>query len=397
MSNRLTVEVHRRLNPVSASEWNYLFHNSANTASMIQHLELVGLEGFSFHSILVRLHHRPVLLLPLFETQHNLTSTMKGQFLKFAQKIDLLLPFMTRLKIMRVGVVDQQCGQIGYCPELSPEDLDAAWDLGLKSLDDLAKSLKVQIIAFTEFTPETGRLLPMHKMRDYCTAPGAPFCRMPVDFDSLESYLKLLDKDMRHYMRRSLKHSQPLELVRTRQPEAWLDEIYGLYLGQVERSELNLNGTQCRNYFATICRIDPSAHFALYLLDGRVISFELLTHNQDTITSKYIGLDPELGRKYKVYFRSWLDLIQYCLDNQIKVIDLGCTHESLKVQIGAKQLVPSFVMFRHLNPLINLGLHQFKSHLAYDSEVPVPQAQPGSGWLDLSLQSARPALLESAR
>lgn len=67
---QFTVEIRNKLNPVSAAEWSYLFPDSPNTFETISLLQQSGVKEFQFFSILVRVERRPILLLPLFKTEH---------------------------------------------------------------------------------------------------------------------------------------------------------------------------------------------------------------------------------------------------------------------------------------------------------------------------------------
>ncbi len=384
MSRNFTVELSNTLVPVAKSEWDYLFAGSPNTYETIRLVQQVGVEEFTFHSILVRIDGRASLLLPVFETNHYLGSTLEGSIRRAADAIDRVAPSLLRMRLARVGIVDQQWGEVGYDRQCDRDSLDRAWAMALDTLESLCRARKVQLVAFTEFTPETGSLLPLHRMQDFHIAPGAPFIQIPVAFPSVDAYLASLPKDMRHFLRRSLRKAASVTTVRTRDIEPWLDAIYDLYLGQVARSELNLNGTQRKAYFEQACRMDPSAEYFLYLLDDRLIGFELVCHLPDCLLSKFVAIDPVFGRAHNLYFRSWMELVSECIERSIPTIDLGCTGETQKTRLGDARIIPSFVLFKHRNPLLNRLLARFKSELAYDSAVPVPEAAVGLGWSSLA-------------
>lgn len=378
--DNFTVEIKDQLNPVSAAEWGYLFPGSPNTYETIDLVQKSRIKEFTFHSILVRVQNRPVLLLPLFQTNHYLGATLEGKLRELADRVNKTFPALLHMRLLRVGIVDQQWGEIGYDRQLSFAQLNKAWDLALLALDMFCDTQKVQLMAFTEFTPETGWMLPMDKLADFSIADGAPFIQIPVVFKTIEDYLMSLPRDTRHFLRRSVRKSAPVETIRTREPGQWVEQIYSLYLRQVERSELNLNGTQNKAYFENACQLDPSAEYFLYALGDRLVGFELVCRLPGCLLSKFVAIDSGPGREHNLYFRSWMELVTYAIKDGIPVIDLGCTGEDLKTKLGDALVVPSYVMFKHRNRLINSLIQKFKQELAYESKVPVPAGALGVGW-----------------
>lgn len=377
-----TVEVRDLLNPVTPEEWALLFPDSPNTYETIGLLQRSGIKEFELHSILVRRDERPALLLPLFQTEYFLGSTVAGDMKAAANLLDRFFPRLLRMRLLRVGIVDQQWGEVGFDRALSFSDLNHAWDLALQALEMFCTAHGIGLIAFTEFTPESGSMLPLEKLADFTIADGAPFIQIPVAFPTVEAYLMSLPKDTRHFLRRSVRKSYPVKTIRTRDPEPWLDDIYRLYLMQVERSELNLNGTQNRRYFQDACKIDPSAEYFLYVLEQQLIGFELVCRLPGCLLSKFVAIDQGPGREHNLYFRSWMELVSYCIENGTPMIDLGCTGEELKTKLGDPVIIPSYVMFKHRAPVINSLVKQLKKELAYISKVPVPVGELGTGWRD---------------
>jgi hypothetical protein len=379
--SKFTVELKNTLTPVTKEEWQQLFKDSPNTFETISVLQASGLTDFQLSSILVRHDGKPSLLLPLFLTQHYLGATLDGDLKAAADLADRFLPRLLRMPLLRVGIVDQQWGEIGYDRDLPFEKLDAAWNFALQALEMFCSAHGVGIVAFTEFTPETGWMLPLAKLNDFVVADGAPFIQIPLHYPTVEAYLMSLPKDMRHFLRRSVRKSHPVKLVRTREPEPWLDSIYELYLKQVEKSDLNLNGTQCKAYFANACKLDPTAEFFLYLLDEQLIGFEMVCHLPGSLLSKFVAIDDGPGRNHNLYFRSWMELVSCCIEEGLPLVDLGCTGEELKTKLGDAIIVPSGVMFKHMNPLVNKLFHHARQELSYTSKVSVPQANLGQGWI----------------
>jgi hypothetical protein len=166
--------------------------------------------------------------------------------------------------------------------------------------------------------------------------------------------------------------------VRTSEVDLWIDEIYCLYQDQAADSETSF-GTHSKEFFGQVCKRVGGAQYVLYFAQNKLIGFELMVLNDGSLVQKYIGIDRKLGKEYKLFFLSWLENLQYCLDRKIAHTHIGATMERLKAQLGA-ELISSAVLFHHVNPIINKLIGLFQSKLAYTPQLPVPMPMLGSVW-----------------
>lgn len=386
---QMDVQTFNRLNPVSEVQWNHLFQHSLNSANVVTLLEKFGLPGFEFHSILVSLAKKPVLLLPVFAMEYDITTTMSPALASKLSLFRRIMPWLLKPRVLRVGMVDQFVGQIGYDDTLALNILEQAWDFAFKALERLARSKRADIIAFTEFIPDTGAILPVHKLNHYSCVQGAPACVLSVKFPNVESYLNTLDSDLRRYLKRALRDSAAIDFVQTTDPSFLIERIYELYLGQVARSDLHLNGTKPVEYFRDVCALDSDARYFLYFADQQLIAFELIACRNGALLSRFIGMDPEAGRRYKIYFRSMIELVKYAIENEIETINLSNGMEDLKSRMGASVIVPSYTFFRHRNPLLHYLLARMKNELAYKSTITIPHVELGSAWINERMEKQK--------
>ena len=173
----------------------------------------------------------------------------------------------------------------------------------------------MQLLAFKDFTADSGSKLTMHKIKGYCHVNSLPYCQLNIDFATMDEYLSRLHSDMSRYLRRVERKAKELEVMRTQDPEPWLDTIYAWYVEQVKRSETSF-GVHSRDYFENVCRVVPGAEYVLYFApaeaDGakQLIGFELLVRQDRCLVQKYIGMHETLGKQYKFFFVSWLENIR---------------------------------------------------------------------------------------
>jgi hypothetical protein len=374
----LTVEFHNTLTPIDSGAWTRLFPNHPDPPELIELMDTCRMPSCSLGSILVRRDEKVILILPTFLAPYDLTTTLTGKMSVVGDLLKTFVPSLLHPKLLGVGFVEGEWGQVGIDPSLSLHELNAAWQLALRSLDILERKTRPDIVCFKDFTQHSGSTLPMHNLSNYIFVASLPYCQMTLSFKSLDEYLNSLNADMRRYLKRVWRRRGELDIVRTREPQPWIDSIYKLYEEQVEQSETSF-GVHPKCFFSQVCQRVIGAEYFLYFAQNKLIGFELLVVNNDSLVQKYIGIDQTLGREYKLFFLSWLENLQYCLDRRITHTHVGATREALKVRLGA-ELIPSAVLFRHVNPIINKILTMVQSHLAYSSQVEMPLPNLGVVW-----------------
>jgi len=98
----------------------------------------------------------------------------------------------------------------------------------------------------------------------------------------------------------------------------------------------------------------------------------------DSLVQKYIGLDENAGREYKLFFLTWLENTRYCSDNRIAHTHVRATQEALRVRLGG-ELISSAVL-SYVNPVINAVLMLIRNEVAYLAKVKIPLPDLGLFW-----------------
>ena len=378
MATELTCEIHPRLVAVTPEEWQRLFPDLPDSAEMVQLIQRIGIDGFAFHSIVVRQGDRPILLLPLFETQYRLATLVGEKAQRLMAAIGRRVPALEQLRLLGVGFVEGEWGQVGVDPESDRATLDAAWDLALRTLGVLAKGLRTDLTAFVHFTTQSGRMLPLEKLGGFSQIAGPPFAQTPVAYAHPDDYIARLSPNMRSSLRRKLRKAQAVTVLRTRQPGPWLDSIYQFYWETYRRSSVNFS-VHSREFFKSVCQRIDDAEYVLYFIGEQLAAFRLQIVRPDRLIDKYFGMDPVLGREYSLYFVSWFKDVEYCIANRIPLYHSGVTEEDTKERLGA-QFVPSLILFRHRQPFLHGILSRLARHVAYQPTIALPAVRLGSDW-----------------
>ena len=378
MRTTLVCDVAPRLDVVSPTEWQNLFPDLLDSLEMVRCVQGCGIPGFTFHSIVVREMQRPILLLPLFETDYRLSTLVEAGAQRVVERITNYLPQLNHLHLLGVGFVEGEWGQVGSDPQTDRATLNEAWDLALTALEALARGLRADLTAFVNFTTQSGRMLPMRKLTAFEQIAGLPIAQTRVTYADTHEYLASLSKKMRSNVRRYLRKAHDVTLLRTRQPGPWLDAVYQLYLDTYRRSKVNFS-MHSRDFFKSVCQRVDGAQYTLYFIGERLVAFGLHVVRPDCLIDQYFGMDQVLGREYSLFFVSWFKDLEYCMTNRIPLYHAGPTEEETKARLGS-QFVPSRILFRHRQPLVHGILTEFARHLAYQPSGALPPVRLGSDW-----------------
>jgi hypothetical protein len=367
MSDDLMVSIHDRLRSVSTADWQRLFPSHPDSPELLDLIQSSGMDDFAFHSIVVRQGGRPILLLPIFQTTLNLANVLDGIVRTFVRLFAPLFPSLLKPRVLGIGFVEGEWGAIGLDPHLDVQSKADAWELAQVALSTVRRRSKADLTLCLNLTPAAARELPDRLRARLCEVDTLPCGQLQLPFSNVEDYLASLSKSTRKDLRRKLKESSGIGILHTREPHQWMEAIYSLYTATVARADLSL-GMHRKSFFDQICQRIPNAEYVLYFHGEKLIAFNLLIASPTVLIDKYFCMDPILGRRFNLYFVSWIQNVRYCIANDIKLYHAGPGAEATKSRLGAR-FIPSLTFFQHRNPLIHALLVQLKGLLAYTPSV----------------------------
>jgi hypothetical protein len=347
--NNLTCHCAPRLDGVPPAELGRLFPDSSSTAPLLSLLQESGVEGFNLRSIVVLKDDAPILFLPLFESLFDLSTFAEGWIKKSLQAAARLIPSIFHPRVLGVGSLVGEWSEIGIDPQIDAGTLGAAWEMALAALQTLATQIKSDLVAFYNFNHH-GKL-PGEVFKKFNRVQYLPCARLPITFNSLEEYVSRLSRAARKDLRRKMRASHEVRVIRTRNIYPFLDRIYKLYLETVKRGAMAF-GVHNRLFLETICERVPGAEYTLYFVHEELAAFNLLFVREEAMVDKYFCMDYDLGRKYNLYVLSWLENVRYCVEQKIPLYHAGQGVEKTKAHLGAT-FIPSFILFKHRQPVID--------------------------------------------
>jgi hypothetical protein len=334
---------------VPAAELQRLFPAPSITAPLLSLLQESGIDGFNLRSIVVSKDDAPILLLLLFETRFDLSAFVEGWIKRLLKAAGRLIPSIFHPRVLGVGLLVGEWSEIGIDPHLDADTLEAACKMAFAALQRLGTELKSDMVALYNFN-RYGKL-PGEAVKKF-NRVQCQFCaRLPINFTSLEEFLARLSRAARKDLRRKMRASREVRVIRSRTISPFLDKIYTLYLETAARGSMTF-GAHNRLFFEKICERIPGAEYTLYFVQEELAAFNLLVVKQEAIMDKYFCMDHELGRKYNLYVLSWLENIRTCVERKIPLYYAGQGAEKTKAHLGAT-FIPSFILFKHRRPVFD--------------------------------------------
>ena len=378
---QLNCEITADLNNVPLEELRNLFPHFPEPVEILKFLPWSGFDNFNLHFLIVRKTSRIILILPIFDGKFEVASFLEGAMARLTTIFSKWFPRLLCPRVLGISVLESDWGEIGWEREETRAVMDAAWDLALGMLEEFAKGSDADVLAFVNFNERSGQNIPLKKLSAFTQMYGVPCAQVALPFKTLEEYLSSLSRNSRKNLKRQTKNKQGIQVLRTSEPGTWINAIYGLYRKSIKKSDL-VFGIQNKAYFEHICTKIPGAEYVLYLLNGKLLAFNLVFRTKERLLDKYFGMDPHLGSEHGLFFFSWLENISFCIRNGIPLYHVGQMAEKLKKSLGA-QLIPSAILFKHRIPLFHRFLTGLQKFLSYEPEVKLPSACLGRAWEDL--------------
>src|SRR4030066_2022754 len=259
--NNLTCYCVPWLDGVPAAELGRLFPEPSSTAPLLSLLQESGIGVFNPRSIVVVKDDAPILLLPLFESLFDLSTFAEGWTKRPLKAAVRLIPSIFHPRVLGVGLLVGEWSEIGMDPQIDAGTLEAAWKMAFDALQTLAAELNSDVVALYNFTHDGN--LPGEVFKEFNRVQCQSCARLPISFNSQEEFLARLSRAARKDLRRKMRAFHEVTGGRSRNISPFLDRIYKLYLGTVERGPIAF-GVHNRLFFEKFCERVPGAEYTLY-------------------------------------------------------------------------------------------------------------------------------------
>ncbi|MEW6171291.1 MAG: GNAT family N-acetyltransferase [Candidatus Omnitrophota bacterium] len=270
-------------------------------------------------------------------------------FLGFLKKF---LPKFINPKTIFCGIIPGP-GKIGILDQAYKEQIIETIDI---ALEKIAKQEKASIIFYKDFSPEYKEILKPLLKRGFVKFSSLPNTIMHISFKTFNEYLNTLSRASREGFKRKLKKIDTLENVNLEISNTLNSQdtqrIYELYLETSARQGIQFE-TLTLDFFRNISQnLSGKIKFFLWRINNKIVAFALCLASRDYFIDYYLGFDYSIAYQYHLYFLRFRDLMNWCLNNNIKTYEMGATGYEAKRRLGF-ELIELYMYGRYRNKLFN--------------------------------------------
>jgi len=224
---------------------------------------------------------------------------------------------------------------------------------GIKTLKKAAIDLKhkfksigkkVHIITFKDYTEKDIEKFSIDSNLfknnyKYSIQPNMIFT-IPFEWKSEQDYINALLKKYRDQYKRARKKAEGIEKRKLHLEDiiAYEETIYNLYHHVAQNAPFN-TFFLTKNHFRIFKEVLKDKFlFYGYFLDGKLIGFNTLIKNGDTIDTYFLGYDETIQREKMLYLNMLYDMIAYSINKGFKEIIFARTALEIKSSVGAKPM-----------------------------------------------------------
>jgi hypothetical protein len=192
--------------------------------------------------------------------------------------------------------------------------------------------------------------------KKYHAIDTQPSMIMDVDssWKNLKGYIQTLKSKYRVRANKALQVAKGLERIELDADEisALESQLHSLYLKVVDDVGFNLF-ILSEGYFSALKRsLGDRFRLWIYKDQGELISFFTVFEDGDILDAHFLGYDPEVNQKYKLYLNMLLSMIDMASSNGFRQLQLSRTATEIKSSVGASG-VPMWAYMRHRKRTIN--------------------------------------------
>lgn len=219
------------------------------------------------------------------------------------------------------------------------------------------KGKKVHITIFKDFPNEEiieFKQAGFNHYFQHSTQPNMHFS-IPNQWKSEQNYIDALSKKYRDQHKRARKKAEGIEKRKLSLEDIikYEEKIYELYHHVAKNAHFNTFFLS-KNHFRTFKELLQDRFlFYGYFLEEKLIGFNTLIKNGETMDTYFLGYDDRMQREKMLYLNMLYDMVAYSINKGFKEIIFARTALEIKSSVGAKPQ-EMFVLAQHSNSIINV-------------------------------------------
>lgn len=254
------------------------------------------------------------------------------------------------------------------------------------------KKLKVHLTIWKDFKSGEARDAVIPKAGTYYKFSTQPNMVLEIrqNWKDETGYVADLNKKYRDQYKRARKKNQGIETRKLSLAEikSENDTIYNLYLNVARNAPFNTFWLAPNHFAALKELLADNFMFYGYFLDGKLVGFDTLIRNGDSMDTYFLGYDENCQRDKMLYLNMLYNMVGYSVKKGFRKVIFARTALEIKSSVGAKP-VDLFGFIRHQNPIINRWMPKlfsyFEPEMKWQQRHPFKDAeQPASSHASIS-------------
>lgn len=355
---------------IGAAAWNAFLPDETEGYDYHRAVEIAGIPGFALLWIVVRDGERMVGFAPAFVTSYRLDATVQGYWKRVTEAVSRVLPSLLVCHMACLGSPAAESCMVGLAPGLDAADRDVVLATILRALRQLSRVHGAGLVAIKDVPEKNAALRAAVAAAGFARLSGLPTARLDIVHATVEAYIASLSAATRKDMRRKLKAAAAITIERRAQIDDVLPRVMALYHGTLSRSELRFETLPPGYFSGVLAGSGGQASCFLYWHGQDLLAFNLVLHDGRQLVDKFFCMDAVEGRRFNLYFLSWMTNVRFCIEQGIGALVAGQACYGPKLRLGSS-LGTNWLFFRHRHGPIHAALRLAAVFLRADRHDPI--------------------------
>jgi hypothetical protein len=369
----LQTRILKSVTDLDRPDWDRLFPGRVEGWDYFRACEAAAPQGFELGALAVHRDGALVGAAPTFKVNYRLDMSLPQRFQAVGEWLNARAPRLVNAPVVGLGSpLVEEC-PIGIDARLSLADRSAVFEALLGALGQHGKAAGAALLALKDMTEgDRAWAGPLMARAKFAAVPTLPVAVLHLPFADETAYIASLAGPMRNEIRRKLKHLRDVEVSFPTTIDGLEDEIVALFAETKSHRKADyddFDNVPPRYFRSVLEALGPRARLMVCRIGGVLASFNIFLIEDDRIIGKYLGMRYPLAREHNLYFLNWMLIARVCMAEGKTWMQSGHTGYRVKVRLGSK-LKRSWVYFRHVNPVINVGFRALGPRFAFDAMDP---------------------------
>ena len=351
------------------------------------HLE----EQFTFTYGLISLNGEPIAIAPAFIMDVPIELVMPPIILPIVKLIGKVIPSFLYQRTFFIGSACSDEGHIGIDPIVLKAQTVTQDDIFLciqEAAETQAQKYNAAMLVWKDVPIMYHQTLAsISKSKNLFPLVSFPSALLKLKGENADDYINSLKESKRYQLRKKLRKAlpAPLDVSIVHLPDnQTLHQLYRLFSRTYLKGKTKLEELT-PEFFEFISR-EKEAHFIIlrHQSSQEIVAFMLCFDLKERVINKFIGIDYDAPRDWFIYFRLWIEAVNWAYKIGAKTIQSGQTAYPAKIETG-HEFVHLTNFCKHRNRFMHKVYKKVASLVNWDTLDPdlavylkaYPEEKPG--------------------